>query len=326
MVFAGMSLGLVLGPLVVLALNNGLSLSDNAVWRWSFGFGGIAAGMLAAMRYRHLQETTAFQRSASTSSSERSPSDAGLVGALHAMRWSLAGTAGSWFLYDIVTYGVGLFSTVIFPTAPGYDTAITSLKINLISGLGSLLAILISNKVQLKALQIAGLAIMGLCFLLLTSYHLGVGGGAQSIWALMVFGLMRAADNAGPGVTTFTVPGEIFPTRLRGTAHGISAAAGKLGAMVGTIAFPFMAQNMTMELIMAFMALVCFLTAAWSWVFIPAYGVAELEMIAAQNSSKAGIEQEAIAVQRVLYMDGCTSNKVELAGALPFAKENTRYA
>jgi MFS transporter, PHS family, inorganic phosphate transporter len=33
------------------------------------------------------------------------------------------------------------------------------------------------------------------------------------------------------------VPGECFPTRLRATAHGVSAAAGKIGAVVAQLAF-----------------------------------------------------------------------------------------
>ena|SRR5579863_10631941 len=44
-------------------------------------------------------------------------------------------------------------------------------------------------------------------------------------------------SNFGPNVTTFIIPGEIFPTRYRSTAHGIAAACGKLGAIVSQIIF-----------------------------------------------------------------------------------------
>lgn len=44
-------------------------------------------------------------------------------------------------------------------------------------------------------------------------------------------------QNFGPNVTTFVIPGEIFPTRYRSTAHGISAASGKLGAIVAQVGF-----------------------------------------------------------------------------------------
>lgn len=43
--------------------------------------------------------------------------------------------------------------------------------------------------------------------------------------------------NFGPNTTTFIIPGEVFPTRYRSTCHGISAASGKLGAIVAQIIF-----------------------------------------------------------------------------------------
>lgn len=37
--------------------------------------------------------------------------------------------------------------------------------------------------------------------------------------------------------TTFVIPAECFPTRYRSTSHGISAASGKLGAIVAQMGF-----------------------------------------------------------------------------------------
>lgn len=47
-------------------------------------------------------------------------------------------------------------------------------------------------------------------------------------------------QNFGPNTTTFIIPGETFPTRYRGTAHGISAASGKLGAILSQVGFVFL--------------------------------------------------------------------------------------
>ena len=44
-------------------------------------------------------------------------------------------------------------------------------------------------------------------------------------------------QNFGPNVTTFVIPGEIFPTRYRSTANGIAAASGKLGAIISQVGF-----------------------------------------------------------------------------------------
>ncbi|KAF3775178.1 hypothetical protein EJ110_NYTH50272 [Nymphaea thermarum] len=49
--------------------------------------------------------------------------------------------------------------------------------------------------------------------------------------------------NFGPNATTFVVPAEIFPARLRSTCHGISAASGKAGAIIGAFGFLYAAQN-----------------------------------------------------------------------------------
>lgn len=41
----------------------------------------------------------------------------------------------------------------------------------------------------------------------------------------------------GPNATTFIVPGECFPTRYRSTSHGLSAASGKVGAIIAQTIF-----------------------------------------------------------------------------------------
>jgi PHS family inorganic phosphate transporter-like MFS transporter len=52
-----------------------------------------------------------------------------------------------------------------------------------------------------------------------------------------LFCLANFFSNFGPNVTTFIIPGEIFPTRYRSTGHGIAAACGKLGAIVSQVIF-----------------------------------------------------------------------------------------
>ena len=54
---------------------------------------------------------------------------------------------------------------------------------------------------------------------------------------VFLYCLANFFQNFGPNTTTFVIPGEIFPTRYRSTAHGISAASGKLGAIVSQVGF-----------------------------------------------------------------------------------------
>ena len=54
---------------------------------------------------------------------------------------------------------------------------------------------------------------------------------------VFLYCLANFFQNFGPNTVTFIVPGEAFPTRYRSTAHGISAASGKLGAIISQVGF-----------------------------------------------------------------------------------------
>ena len=54
---------------------------------------------------------------------------------------------------------------------------------------------------------------------------------------MFLYCLANFFQNFGPNVTTFVIPGEVFPTRYRSTAYGISAACGKVGAIVAQVIF-----------------------------------------------------------------------------------------
>jgi PHS family inorganic phosphate transporter-like MFS transporter len=51
----------------------------------------------------------------------------------------------------------------------------------------------------------------------------------------VLYGLILFFSNFGPVTTTFIVPAELFPARFRSTCHGISGAAGNLGATIGLV-------------------------------------------------------------------------------------------
>lgn len=57
---------------------------------------------------------------------------------------------------------------------------------------------------------------------------------------VFLYCLANFFQNFGPNTTTFIVPGEAFPTRYRSTAHGISAASGKFGAVLAQVAFQWL--------------------------------------------------------------------------------------
>lgn len=96
---------------------------------------------------------------------------------------------------------------------------------------GYMVAILTIDTVGRKPLQIFG-------FLSLTAIFgvLGFRLGSLSEGAMLALYVVgQFLFSAGPNTTTFVVPGECFPTRYRSTGHGLSAAMGKIGAVVAQL-------------------------------------------------------------------------------------------
>ncbi|KAH8901583.1 hypothetical protein GQ53DRAFT_630941, partial [Thozetella sp. PMI_491] len=54
---------------------------------------------------------------------------------------------------------------------------------------------------------------------------------------IALFTVAQFIQIARPSVTTFLVPIELFPTRVRGTGHGLVPASGKLGVVLTGLAF-----------------------------------------------------------------------------------------
>ena len=58
-------------------------------------------------------------------------------------------------------------------------------------------------------------------------------------WLILMYFASSFFGQCGPNCTTFLIPAEVFPTEVRTTCHGISAAAGKLGALISSIGFNY---------------------------------------------------------------------------------------
>jgi PHS family inorganic phosphate transporter-like MFS transporter len=84
-----------------------------------------------------------------------------------------------------------------------------------------------------KPVQIFGFFALTLLFCVIGFDFWNLSGGAL----LALYTISQFFFNAGPNSTTFVVPGECFPTRYRSTSHGISAASGKVGAIIAQVVF-----------------------------------------------------------------------------------------
>lgn len=159
-------------------------------------------------------------------------------------------TAAPWFLMDIATYGVGIFTPTLLAslvlrrantTFITDDIASTKgtafLDVFLVVGFA--LAILLIDRAGRVPLQLVGFAVMtiALCVLAAGSQLPG-GAGKHLVLVLLGFGVFNTFMNLGPNATTFALPAEVFPSEMRAAGHGFAAGCGKLGAALGTFLFP----------------------------------------------------------------------------------------
>merc|ERR1719296_192121 len=133
---------------------------------------------------------------------------------------------------------------------------------------GYLLSVAFIDAIGRYNLQLWGFLAMAANFFVVAS--LGAGGTTAPglRWVmLMCFGCTFLFSNFGPNTTTFVLPVEIYPTVVRATCHGVSAAAGKLGAVIGTVAFSPCEAAFGIEVVLGGCGVVCLLGALFTYGF-----------------------------------------------------------
>ncbi|KAL7084285.1 hypothetical protein ACP275_14G215400 [Erythranthe tilingii] len=169
----------------------------------------------------------------------------------------LLGTASTWFLLDIAFYSQNLFQKDIFSAIgwiPPAKTMSAIQEVFTIARAQTLIAlcstvpgywftVALIDVIGRFAIQIMGFFFMTVFMFALAFPYNHWTKPENRIGFVVMYSLTFFFANFGPNATTFVVPAEIFPARLRSTCHGISAASGKLGAMVGAFGFLYLAQN-----------------------------------------------------------------------------------
>lgn len=163
----------------------------------------------------------------------------------------LIGTTLSWFLLDLAFYGLSLNSSLVL-AAIGYGSGSSlywqlynntvGLIILAVAGAlpGYWTAIFTIDTVGRRNLQIFGFLVLTIIFSIIGFAYERLSSGA--ILALYI--VAQFFFDMGANTTTFIIPGECFPTRYRATSHGISAAAGKMGAIIAQIlSIPILARH-----------------------------------------------------------------------------------
>lgn len=184
-----------------------------------------------------------------------------------------------WFLQDIGTYGIGLFTPLLLSLTPesipaaavgdglaaaplaARGTALVDLA--LLPGIA--IAVLLVDRWGRIPLQILGF--LGCAAGLLLAAFASVGwlgptGGGLLLTGLVLFQFMT---NLGPNGQTYLLAGELFPTRIRGLGAGLAAAAGKLGAVITAFGFPLLLPRLGSGPLLVLLAVSSVLGAAVTW-------------------------------------------------------------
>lgn len=171
-------------------------------------------------------------------------------------------TSASWFLVDVGVYGIGILTPTFIHSVYGQSTpvlasAIITGVLYIFAGFGYLSSIALIDVVGRKRLQTVGF--FGMAIPLLAS---ALFLQSLSFTVLLVLlALFYIFENLGPNTTTWIYPVELFPTRLRGTGHGIAATVGKAGAVVATFSLPLVLLAVGPAEMLAVVSLACFLGA-----------------------------------------------------------------
>ncbi len=272
LVFSMQAVGLVVGPLVAMALL-GSGLSHDLTWRLLLGLGAVPAASVVYLRTK-MPESPRFQArvqgrkddaarqlerfsGGTFALSGSAPPPAGNGdGAMRRWRFRdilrdrrtlrlLIGTAGAWFLFDYAYYGNTLSLPAILHAVDATATLIEKLALTLALFVvfavpGYLLAIHRMDRIGHRRLQRLGFGVMAAAFV-----ALGAIAPLTSVLGafIAVFGISYFFIEFGPNTTTFVLPSEVFPTRMRTTGHGTAAGIGKLGAFIGVFLVPLLQSS-----------------------------------------------------------------------------------
>jgi putative MFS transporter len=187
-----------------------------------------------------------------------------------------------WFLQDLGTYGIGIFTPTILAAAVGANSdharSIADLIANDIAAakgaalittlliVGIIFAVLLADTVGRIALQILGF--FGCAAgLFLASLSSNFSGGTQTLLIFAGFMLFNFMTNLGPNAQTYLLAGEVFPTAIRGKGAGFAAAFAKIGAVATAFLFPILLDAIGTTALLYGLIVVSILGAVVTWFY-----------------------------------------------------------
>lgn len=187
-----------------------------------------------------------------------------------------------WFLQDLSTYGIGIFTPIILVRVVGHETiaaqnvsaliardilaAKGAALLDILLIVGILAAVLMADRIgriRLQILGFIGCAVgLGLATLSLSA--------AEPVRSVLLFGgfmLFNFMTNVGPNAQTYLLAGEVFPTAIRGKGAGFAAAFAKVGAVTTAFLFPVLLADLGIHFLLSVLIGSSLLGAWVTWQF-----------------------------------------------------------
>ncbi|MEI7897623.1 MAG: MFS transporter [bacterium] len=186
-----------------------------------------------------------------------------------------------WFIQDLSTYGIGIFTPTILATMIGSQqqgeglsslihndmlAAKGSAVMDLFFLFGILAAIWLVDKAGRMKLQIVGF-IGCAAGLLMAAFSIRPDGSNNMTLLFLGFLFFYFMTNMGPNAMTYLVAGEVFPTRLRGKGAGFAASFAKIGAVLTAFLFPILLRATGTMILLYGLVITSLIGAAITWMF-----------------------------------------------------------
>jgi len=177
----------------------------------------------------------------------------------------------AWFAYDFSSYGVWYFTPSVFSASVPYTVSIVGDLVEEIPiFLGFYVCYRLVERAGRRPLLELGFLGAGISLFVFSLSSMVMPSLSSSfLFSFAAFALMHFFHNVGPTNLTYAYPAEIFPTRLRGTAHGFATAASRIGGILGTVAFSVFFLSFGMAQVLVVLAAFEFIGLAVTYAFAP---------------------------------------------------------
>lgn len=186
----------------------------------------------------------------------------------------LVGTCLSWFLFDVVYYGMTIFQKEIVGNVfhVSSDDIIEDARVTLIIiSIVMPAYVIASSSIEYIGpwlMQFSGFIISGIFYCILGFTYTPLNNENLTWLLVVIYSCTYIFLIIGPATTTFLYPSELFPSDIKGTFNGIAAAIGKVGAFAGTAAFQKVLEAFNLETVLVSCGVISFLGALVTLIFI----------------------------------------------------------